>query len=705
MNNIGGKKFLLQLFHISMCFSKTAVIILMFLIIISLSISQVSAQNTVIVGPQIDIYIGPKDQWMSAGEGPASYVALDSINNRFLVVWEDDRNDQGQPYYWERDIYGQLINADGTLYGSPIAISTLSGSQQLSPRVVFDSTNGRFLIIWRDTRDIAPWDYGPWNTYGQLVNADGTLYGDNFAISTITGGEYHGMSPSGVVFDTVSERFFVTMVGHTEGGFYVPYNVFGQFVNADGSLYASPFPITNYMEGYGVGGHALAYDLNNRRFLVAWGLNEDKQIHARLLNADGTFYGSEFTISTTLGPYDRGNALSSISFDPVHSRFLVIWSTAYGDYTHGQVVNADGTLHGTEIAISDYPSGFGSAIFDTTNNKFLVVGYKGHPPIFGQLLNPDGSLYGSQFTILDVLYSSPLWPFVAFGSGGIGSLVVWADTPYYSESGYDIFGKFVKLEPPADTTPPVVTITAPADGGWYRTATLPALAYTVSDDLDPDPSVVVSGWSTAEGVHTAAVTATDDAGNVGSASITYSVDNTPPVITVTSPLPGIYNVPQTLTYTVIDNLDPAPTISGPANGTVYYAEGLYSISITATDKVGNIASASVTFTIRDTVAYMLDELKSAVNALDDSVFKNNAKQRKNALSNKIDEVISLYRAGQYQEALNKLQNDIRPKLDSTSTQSWVTTSLPGIISLIDEISETLSAHCGQRKEDIRNEKH
>jgi len=74
-----------------------------------------------------------------------------------------------------------------------------------------------------------------------------------------------------------------------------------------------------------------------------------------------------------------------------------------------------------------------------------------------------------------------------------------------------------------DTTAPVVSINAPADDGYYQTDTLPALDYTVSDNLDPSPGVVVSGWSTDKGVHTVTVTATDAAGNVGSASITYNV--------------------------------------------------------------------------------------------------------------------------------------------------------------------------------------
>ena len=72
-----------------------------------------------------------------------------------------------------------------------------------------------------------------------------------------------------------------------------------------------------------------------------------------------------------------------------------------------------------------------------------------------------------------------------------------------------------------DMTPPVVSISAPLEGGYYRTATLPALAYSV-DEVNPY-TVVEEGYSTDEGEHTVTVTATDDAGNVGSASVTYTV--------------------------------------------------------------------------------------------------------------------------------------------------------------------------------------
>ena len=41
-------------------------------------------------------------------------VAYDSSNQRFLVVWQDQRNSATTG----RDIYGQLVNANGTLNGT-----------------------------------------------------------------------------------------------------------------------------------------------------------------------------------------------------------------------------------------------------------------------------------------------------------------------------------------------------------------------------------------------------------------------------------------------------------------------------------------------------------------------------------------------------------------------------------------------------------
>jgi len=147
-----------------------------------------------------------------------------------------------------------------------------------------------------------------------------------------------------------------------------------------------------------------------------------------------------------------------------------------------------------------------------------------------------------------------------------------------------------------DVTPPVVTITAPDNGGCYQTDTLPTLAYVVTDLANPSPGAeVTTGWSTDEGVHTVTVTATDGAGNIGSDSVTYTVDNTNPVVTITAPADGgfypVGAVPA-LASTVTDNLDPAPVVDDTGYST---DPGEHTVTVTATDCAGNEGSDSVTY--------------------------------------------------------------------------------------------------------------
>jgi len=70
------------------------------------------------------------------------------------------------------------------------------------------------------------------------------------------------------------------------------------------------------------------------------------------------------------------------------------------------------------------------------------------------------------------------------------------------------------------------------------------------------------------------------------------------------------------------------------------------------------------------------EIDDYIQDIDDDAFKNNAEQRKNALSNKLEAVMALIDAGEYQDAINKLKNDIRSKCDGSlggnPKNDWIT---------------------------------
>jgi len=149
----------------------------------------------------------------------------------------------------------------------------------------------------------------------------------------------------------------------------------------------------------------------------------------------------------------------------------------------------------------------------------------------------------------------------------------------------------------ADIVAPTVSITSPKPG-FYQHSSLSNLAYSVIDDWDENPSLDITGWSTDEGVHSVKVSAKDSSGNTGSDSVEYWVDDTPPMISITSPLATTYtteSLPK-LQYTVSDNLDTVPTGQSSGWSTT---EGKHTVTVTGTDAAGNTSNKSVTYTIEN----------------------------------------------------------------------------------------------------------
>jgi hypothetical protein len=390
---------------------------------LSIKISSVKAENEeIIISPTIEIFTGAGNQGTDL-TGAGSDVAFDSINNRFLVVWNDE---VGQ----YTNLYAQLINSDGSPYGTRITISLRDHST--NPQVDFDSKNGRFLIVWRDYF-IDTFEFI--DVFGHFVNADGSLYGNIFAISPTDHQHFWGLPK--VKFDSIKNRFLVIW---QDGNAYPPYNVYGQLVSDTGVLQGGMIQFTNFGMDYHLSYPDIEFDSVNGRFLITWANQYDGYVYGRLLNTDGSNYGSEITI----GYYGLGSVyLSTLSCDSVNGRFLQFWTG-----NKGQIINANGTLYGSEIELfnpSNYLVDTTSVIFDSGNNRFLAMGIIQSPyqGIVGQFLNTDGTIDGKDFPILEKAIYSLRLP-ADSGSAQTGSLVTWSGFSEEPLNGYDIFGRFVK---------------------------------------------------------------------------------------------------------------------------------------------------------------------------------------------------------------------------------------------------------------------
>lgn len=107
--------------------------------------------------------------------------AIDPVSNRLLLTWEEQANSTKQ-------ILGQLIDASSFVnYGSTINISTGTGDRT-SPAVAYDNVNQRFLTVWEDARNQSA-NISNIDIYAQFVDPQGNLSGSNTYVTTASGNQ------------------------------------------------------------------------------------------------------------------------------------------------------------------------------------------------------------------------------------------------------------------------------------------------------------------------------------------------------------------------------------------------------------------------------------------------------------------------------------------------------------------------------------
>ncbi len=200
----------------------------------------------------------------------------------------------------------------------------------------------------------------------------------------------------------------------------------------------------------------------------------------------------------------------------------------------------------------------------------------------------------------------------------LNSVPFQSGTPVTAEGDYtlvavsiDVAGNMARQERrfTIDKTPPAITIEGALDGAIVSTAVTLAFSATdqhlgtVAATLNDQP--FTSGATiTTEGDYTLVVTATDACGNSSSQTMRFTIDTTPPVITITGVSESCGNEDVTPVFSVTDAYleRVAATLNGQpfTSGTVVTAEGDYTLQIQASDRAGNSSSETRTFTIDKT---------------------------------------------------------------------------------------------------------
>lgn len=149
---------------------------------------------------------GQQDANVANSRQTRPFVSYDSVNQRFFVIWQDGRS---STFSLENlDIYGQKVDAEGSLRGGNYAVDTNPYNQYI-PTIAFNEIDNQFFVVWKDARNLTKSKCGSGSqpcgsdVYGQRFNLDNSaitlLNMDNTTLSPALLNRFENPAGSGSV--------------------------------------------------------------------------------------------------------------------------------------------------------------------------------------------------------------------------------------------------------------------------------------------------------------------------------------------------------------------------------------------------------------------------------------------------------------------------------------------------------------------------
>ena len=268
--------------------------------------------------------------------------------------------------------------ATPTKFRLEILVNSTTASTQFEPAITA-LANGRFVVCWTDISATGG-DTSNYAVRAQVFGADGTVIGGEFLVNTATGG-----SQSEPAITALADgRFVVTWTDYSQtNGDAVGTAVQAQVFNSDGSAFGAQFRVNTTI----VGNQDLSAitALSDGRFVVTWqdsaqtgGDTTGYAIRAQIFDANGAASGAEFRVNTTT----VGNQMQPTITGLSNGRFVVTWqdNSATGADTsnfaiRAQIYNANGTTFGAEFLVNTTTTNaqIDQAITALADGRFVVT--------------------------------------------------------------------------------------------------------------------------------------------------------------------------------------------------------------------------------------------------------------------------------------------------------------------------------------------
>ena len=212
-------------------------------------------------------------------------VEFDSVNENYLVVWEDARSSDT-----DYNLYGRLYDTSGSPVGSEEVICDESNCQT-EPWIAFDSINEQFMIVWEE--GLTPED-GPFKIMGGLYDAESLneVWSDTIAEPSNWPNYDVDYNFPCVEFCEESEIFMVTWNdGDISDGDYLG-NIYGKIIDTSGDTLVEEFTIKT--------GNYVRTDIVpylTTHFFVSY--DSDSKIWGKLVSSDGSVLSDDIRLSAS----------------------------------------------------------------------------------------------------------------------------------------------------------------------------------------------------------------------------------------------------------------------------------------------------------------------------------------------------------------------------------------------------------------------
>jgi LPXTG-motif cell wall-anchored protein len=143
-------------------------------------------------------------------------VAWNSSTNKFLVVWSSERRNDCASPTTACGLYGQLVNADGTLSGDTITFYSTTDTAEdfFRPQLTANGASNEYAIVWHMGPETY-WNSGT-NVWALRVSGAGAPIDEALNVSESTGGEDSVHLRPAVAFNSQACAYVVTWQGNPD---------------------------------------------------------------------------------------------------------------------------------------------------------------------------------------------------------------------------------------------------------------------------------------------------------------------------------------------------------------------------------------------------------------------------------------------------------------------------------------------------------